>query len=128
MTVQHESIKWFGIALIIGISGTACGPGEPPHGGSASESAETGVALKPKHPTHKIVCECDCGNVTTVDGGDGRAVIETHDIPASGNCAELDGVECTLEGVPNKLQNCKNKSVRTAIEGAITGQDLELTQ
>ena len=62
------------------------------------------VAMNPDHPTHKIVCECQCGSSISTER-------ETHDVPKSDDCSDLDGIECSLPSITSKLQDCKPKSV-----------------
>jgi hypothetical protein len=81
---------------------------------------KSSVVMRPKHPTNKIVCSCDCarreGNVTT-------SWEETFDTPADG-CASLDGVACTTpQGRAGKLVNCSKKSVPVSRGTEVAGSE-----
>ena len=65
------------------------------------------VVAKQKDPTHKVVCECQCG-FSSED-------VETHDVPADG-CGDLNGASCTTgAGSTDELQDCSKKSVKAAL-------------
>jgi alpha-tubulin suppressor-like RCC1 family protein len=73
-----------------------------PSPGATPKPGEPTIALKPKHPSHKIVCSCQCGNVT-----------ETHDLPIGG-CGDLHGIGCGTRS--EVLKNCNKKSVVNEIK------------
>lgn len=82
-----------------------------------TDPGDTVILLKPKHPTHKVACSCTCGEST-----------ETHDLTASGSCADLNGVECSLKVGTDKLTSCKKKSVPAAQQVLIANEILEAKQ
>jgi len=63
------------------------------------------VALKPKHPTHKIVCQCEC---VPNPSSDAQAEDQTFDVPGGG-CGSLEGAGC-LDG-EGSLHGCRKVSV-----------------
>lgn len=68
-----------------------------------------GVALKPKHPTHKVVCSCVC---TIQEDGSPIGNVYTFDVPAEG-CASLNDTKCESAGEEGKLVSCKKEAVPT---------------
>jgi len=74
------------------------------------------VALKPKDPTHKIVCRCDCIPNEASGLGSER---QTFEAP-SGGCDSLVGVDCGHGGA---LDNCEKISV-PASKGLSVSVDL----
>ncbi|HEY7754968.1 MAG TPA: hypothetical protein VID69_01940 [Actinomycetota bacterium] len=82
---------------------------------------KSSVVARPKDPSHKIVCSCDCarreGNVIT-------SWEETFDTPAEG-CASLNGVTCNHpNGKQGKLGNCSKKSVPVSRADVVGPEDV----
>lgn len=88
-------------------------------------STETGVAFKPKHPTHKVVCACECaasGGPTPID----EETSQTFD-PPLGGCSTLNETSCeTSAGRKGKLKDCTKTTVPTAL--VVGAEALEIAQ
>jgi hypothetical protein len=96
--VLHSSRRLLMGVLVAAAIAEGCGrsPAAPaPPGGLLTTEA----LLKPKNPTHVAVCECFCG---AAGGG-----LVTVDVPASGNCGELNDTRCQMpDGFESTLFSC----------------------
>jgi hypothetical protein len=92
------------IICLLAIVSSSCERRPDPSPPSPPNPGDTGVALKPKDPTHKVVCSCVCGKFS---------LKYTFDVPLSGKCEDLDGTNC--QDGPNsfsKLSDCEKFAVR----------------
>ena len=89
-------------------------------------SCTTGVVFKPKHPTHKVVCACECSVSESGPSPIDDITSQTYD-PPSGGCGTLNNTTCkTGRGQDGKLKNCKRDTVPTSL---VQGRDaLEIAQ
>jgi hypothetical protein len=79
--------------------------------GAALGLASTIVLMRPKNPSHKVVCQCDCG----FPGDDSSFQTQTFEVPAEG-CGSLNGISCN----PNApgvmvLKGCMKQTVPNSL-------------
>lgn len=81
------------------------------------------VQMKPKHPTHKTVCECTCKMEV-----DGKEVTETQTFEdRPDGCGKLDKLNCKMkDGNPGSLEFCAQTTVPTSLELPESLKDAEL--
>jgi hypothetical protein len=77
-------------------------------------SARPTVVFQQKHPTHKLVCKCQCVKYLGADTENPERVAYevTISVPREG-CESLSGVECNEYG--GKLEGCKKVVVPTSL-------------
>ena len=73
------------------------------------------VALRPKNPTHKIVCRCACMAQDPDNPNVYRGDYQTFEERA--DCGSLKGITCSTEHYgEGKLEGCDKRSVETGLK------------